>query len=114
LRTVTLRPNLVYGPRRRGSTTIAAVLERLPEGSAGGYAAGDGHPVPVELVAAAAVHAALTPTLRGTLTVPQVADVGRTSGLVDLDEVSQPSLTPLLAGLGGTALALWLLRRWGS
>ena len=114
LRTVNLRSNLVYGPRRRGSATIAAVLDQLPEGSAGGYAAGNGHPLPVELVAAAAVHAALTPTLTGTLTVPQMADLGRTSGLVDLDAVSESSLTPLLAGLGGTALALWLLRRWWS
>jgi uncharacterized protein YbjT (DUF2867 family) len=112
LRTVFLRPNLVYGPRRRGSSTIAAVLNQLPDGSAGGYAAGDGRPLPVELVAATAVHAALTPTLSGTLTVPQIADLGRTSGLVDLDDLSEPSLTPLLAGLGGTALGLWLLRRW--
>jgi nucleoside-diphosphate-sugar epimerase len=114
LRAVNLRPNLVYGPHRRGSATIAAVLEQLPEGSAGGYAAGDGHPLPVELVAAAAVHAALTPTLTGTLAVPQIADLGRTSGLVDLDDVSESSLTPLLAGLAGTGLATWLLRRWWS
>jgi len=114
LRTVSLRPNLVYGPRRRGSAPIAAVLNQLPAGSAGGYAAGDGHPLPVELVAAAAVHAALTPTLSGMLSVPQIADVGRTSGLLNLDEVSDPSLTPLLVGLGGAALGTWLLRRWWS
>lgn len=114
LRTVSLRPNLVYGPRRRGSATIAAVLNQLPGRMAGGYAEEEGRPLPVELVAATTVHAALTPTLSGTLTVPQIADLGRTSGLVDLDEVSEPSLTPLLAGLGGTALGLWLLQRWGS
>lgn len=112
LRTVSLRPNLVYGPRRPGTATIAAVLDRLPGGVAGGYAERDGRPLPVELVAATAVHAALTPTLSGTLTVPQIADLGRTSGLVDLDELSEPSLTPLLAGLGGTVLGTWLLRRW--
>ena len=114
LRTVSLRPNLVYGPRRGGSSTIAAVLNQLPVGVAGGYAEADGHPLPVELVAAAAVHAALTPMLKGTLTVPQIADVGRTSGLVELDDLSEPTLTPLLAGLGGAALGTWLLRRWWS
>jgi uncharacterized protein YbjT (DUF2867 family) len=112
LRTVLLRPNLVYGPRRRGSATIAAGLEQLPDGMAGGYAERNGRPLPVELVAATAVQAAITPTLEGTLTVPQIADVGRTSGLVDLDELSEPTLTPLLAGLGGAALGTWLLRRW--
>jgi nucleoside-diphosphate-sugar epimerase len=112
LRTVTLRPNLVFGPRRRGSASIAGVLEHLPAGVAGGYAERDGRPLPVELVAAAAVHAALTPTLSGTLTVPQIADLGHTSGLVDLDTLSTPTLTPLLTGLGGAALGAWLLRRW--
>jgi len=111
LRTVILRPNLVYGPRRRGSATLAAVLERLP-GGAGGYASAEGRPLPVELVAAAAVHAAVTPSLKGTLSGPQIEDVGRTSGLVDPDALSEPTLTPLLAGLGGAALAAWMLRRW--
>lgn len=114
LRTVALRPNLVYGPRRRGTATIAGVFNQLQGGIAGGYAEEDGRPLPVELVAATAVHAALTPTLSGPLTVPQIADLGRTSGLVDLNDLSEPSLTPLLAGLGGTALGLWLLRRWWS
>jgi nucleoside-diphosphate-sugar epimerase len=112
LRTVSLRPNLVYGPGRRGSATIAAVLNHLPGGVAGGYAADEGRPLPVELVAATAVQAATTPTLKGTLTVPEIADVGRTSGLVDLEALSEPTLTPLLAGLGGAALGTWLLRRW--
>jgi uncharacterized protein YbjT (DUF2867 family) len=114
LRTVSLRPNLVYGPRRRGSATIAAVLHRLPAGSAGGYAGADGRPLPVELVAATAIQAATTASLSGALSVPQIADIGRTSGLVDLDELSEPTLTPLLAGLGGAALGTWLLRRWWS
>jgi len=113
LRSVILRPNLVYGPGRRGSTTLAAVLERVPALGTG-YASEEGRPLPVELVAAAAVHAACTPSLDGTLTVPQIADLGRTSGLVDLDDLSVPTLTPLLAGLGGAALGAWLWRRWRS
>jgi nucleoside-diphosphate-sugar epimerase len=112
LRTVSLRPNLVYGPRRRGSATMAGLLDSLPGGVAGGYAERDGRPLPVELVAATAVQAATTPSLSGALSVLQIADIGRTSGLVDLDELSEPSLTPLLAGLGGAALGTWLLRRW--
>ena len=111
LRSVVLRPNLVYGPGRRGSATLAAVLERMPS-LGDGYASKEGRPLPVELVAAAAVHAACTSSLDGTLTVPQIADLGRTSGLVDLDELSEPTLTPLLAGLGGAALGAWLWRRW--
>jgi len=113
LRSVILRPNLVYGPRRRGSATLAAVLETVPS-LGGGYASEEGRPLPVELVAAAAVHAACTSSLEGTLTIPQIADLGRTSGLVDLDELSEPSLTPLLAGLGGAAVGAWLWRRWRS
>ena len=111
LRTVVLRPNLVYGPRRTGSATMAGLLRQTP-GFASPYASAEGRPLPVELVAAAAVQAAVTPTLEGTLSVPQIEDLGRTSGLVDPDALSEPSLTPLLAGLGGTALAGWLLRRW--
>lgn len=114
LRTVFLRPNLVYGPRRSGSATSAAVLNTLPAGTAGGYAEQNGRPLPVELVAATAVQAATTRTLEGTLTPPEIADIARTSGLVDLDEVSAPTLTPLLAGLGGAVLGGWLLNRWWS
>jgi len=114
LRTVSLRPNLVFGPRRRGSATTAAVLNQLPAATAGGYAEREGRPLPVELVAATAVHAATTSTLSGTLRVPQIADIGRTSGLTDLDELSEPTVTPLLAGVGGVALGTWLLRKWWS
>ncbi len=114
LRTVTLRPNLVYGPHRTGSSTIAAVLNHLPPAAAGGYTTRDGRPLPVELVGATAVQAATTPTLEGTLTVPEIEDIGRTSGLVALDELSTPTLTPLLAGLGSAVLGGWLLKRWGS
>lgn len=114
LRTVSLRPNLVYGPRRWGSTTIAAVFNHLPGDVMGSFASRDERPLPVELVAAAAVQAATTPTLEGPLLIPEIADIGRTSGLVDLDELSEPSLAPLFAGLGGTALGFWLLRRWWS
>jgi uncharacterized protein YbjT (DUF2867 family) len=113
LRSVILRPNLVYGPRRRGSASLAAVLEQMPSLGAG-YASDEGRPLPVELVAAAAVHAAFTASLEGALTVPQIADLGRTSGLVDPDELAEPTLTPLLAGLGGAALGAWLWRRWRS
>ncbi|TKX69032.1 3-beta hydroxysteroid dehydrogenase, partial [Halorubrum sp. GN11_10-6_MGM] len=76
------------------------------------YATAEGRPLPVEFVAAAAVQAAVTPTMEGTLTVPQIDDIGRTSGLVDPNAASTPSLTPLVVGLGGTALGAWLLRRW--
>ena len=111
LRSVVLRPNLVYGPGRRGSATLAAVLEQGPS-FGDGYASVEGRPLPVELVAAAAVHAAVTSTLEGTLSVPQIADLGHTSGLVDPDELSEAALAPLLAGLGGIALGAWLWRRW--
>jgi hypothetical protein len=68
----------------------------------------------VEVVAAAAVQTAVTSTLEGILTVPQIDDVGRTSGLIDPDGITEPSLTPFLLGLGGAALGAWLLRRWGA
>ena len=112
LRTVTLRPNLVYGDRKTGTSTLAAVLNQGRAVAPHPYASVEGRPLPVEFVAAAAVQAAVTPTMEGTLTVPQIEDAGRTSGLVDPDAVSTPSLTPLLVGLGGTALGAWLLRRW--
>lgn len=112
LRTVALRPNVVYGPRMPGSSTLAALLEHLPQGVVGGYASDDGRPLPVEIVGATILHAALTSSLRGTLSVPQIEDIGRTSGFIGPGEVSQPSLTPLLAGVGGAALGAWLLRRW--
>jgi uncharacterized protein YbjT (DUF2867 family) len=111
LRTAVLRPNLVFGARRRGSATLAGILHRMP-GAASPYASTEGRPLPVELVAAAAVHAAVTPTLEGTLSVDQIEDLGRTSGLVAPDALSEPTLTPLLAGLGGAAVGGWLLRRW--
>ena len=114
LRTVSLRPNFVYGEHNRGTSTLAAVLTQLEEVRPHPYASAEGQPLPVQLVAAAAVQAAVTSTLEGVLTVPQIDDVGRTSGLVDPDEVADPSLTPLLLGLGGAALGAWLLRRWGS
>jgi Nucleoside-diphosphate-sugar epimerases len=114
LRTASLRPNLVYGDRQRGTSTLAAVLNQLKSARPHPYASVKGRPLPVEVVAAAAVQAAVTSTLEGILTVPQIDDVGRTSGLIDPDEVSEPSLTPLLLGLGGTALGAWLLSRWRS
>ncbi|WP_263788593.1 NAD-dependent epimerase/dehydratase family protein [Salinibacter grassmerensis] len=112
LRSVTLRPNLVYGDRKTGTPTLAAVLNQGQSLRPHPYATAEGRPLPVEFVAAAAVQAAVSSTMEGTLTVPQIDDVGRTSGLVDPDAVSTPTLTPLLAGLGGTALGTWLLRRW--
>lgn len=110
LRFTALRANLVYGPHRPGSSTIGAVLERL-EGRAGAYSDPQGRPLPVELVAAAAVNVATTDTLEGTLSVPQIADIGRTSGLIDLNDVSQTSLTPLVVGGAGIVAGAWLLRR---
>ncbi|WP_103026407.1 NAD-dependent epimerase/dehydratase family protein [Salinibacter altiplanensis] len=112
LRTATLRPNLVYGDRRTGTSTLAAVLSQGQGLHPHPYASDAGRPLPVEFVAAAAVQAATTSTMEGTLAVPQIEDVGRTSGLVDPNLVSRPSLAPLLLGLGGTALGAWLLRRW--
>ena len=114
LRTVSLRPNLVYGEQNRGTSTLAAVLTQLEEVRPHPYASAEGRPLPVQLVAAAAVQAAVTSTLEGVLTVPQIDDVGRTSGLIDLDDITEPSLTPFLLGLGGAALGAWLLRRWVS
>lgn len=110
LRFVSLHPNLVYGPGRPGSSTLAAVLDTL-EGSVGAYSQPEGRPLPVELVAAAAVHAATTPTVEGALSVNHIADIGRTSGLVDLDEVTEPSLLPLALGTAGLVAGGWWLRR---
>lgn len=111
LRTVTLRPNLVYGPQKTGTATLAAVLNQLQRARPHPYASVEGRPLPVELVAAAAVQAAVTHTMQGVLTVPQIEDVGRTSGFVDPNNLSAPSLLPLLLGLGGTALGTWFLAR---
>jgi len=111
LRTVSLRPNLVYGPRKTGTSTLAAVLNALTGSGPHPYASGAGRPLPVEFVAAAAVQSAVTDTMNGILTVPQIEDLGRTSGLINPEEASEPSLTPLLLGLGGTALGAWLLAR---
>lgn len=110
LRFTSLRANLVYGAGRPGSSTVGALLEQF-EGLAGAYSVPDGRPLPVELVAAAAVHAATTSTVEGTLSVNQIADAGRTSGLIDLDDVSETSLTPLLATTAGALLGGWALRR---
>ncbi len=112
LRTVSLRPNLVYGARQPGTSTLAAALNQMKSIRPHPYATDEGRPLPVELVAAAAVQAAITSTLDGTLTVPQIEDIGRTSGLINPDEVPEPSLTPLLLGLGGAALGGWLFSRW--
>lgn len=114
LRFVSLQPNLVFGPRQVGTPTLAALFDRLKEMGPHPYASREGRPLPVQLVAATAVQAAVSPSLEGTLTVDQIADVGRTSGLIDPDEVSEASLAPLLYGLGGAALATWLLSRWRS
>jgi nucleoside-diphosphate-sugar epimerase len=111
LRFVSLRPNLVFGPGRRGSATLAALLETAQPWTRFSYATPGGRPLPVELVAAAAVHAAVTPSVEGTLSVPQIDEFGRTSGLVGMDEVTEPSLVPFLLGVGGAALGGWLLRR---
>jgi len=112
LRSVSLRPNLVYGDRRTGTATVAAVLERLQGLRPHPYATAAGRPLPVEFVAAAAVQAATTSTEEGILSIPQIEDAGRTSGLVPLNDISEPSLTPLLLGLGGSALGGWLVSRW--
>jgi len=111
LRFVSLRPNLVYGSGRPGSPTIAALLRAVQTRAQHGYRSHAGRPLPVELVAATAVHAATTPTLNGTLSVDQIADLGRTSGLIGLDEIPEPSLAPLVLSLGGAAVGGWLLRR---
>ena len=112
LRRVVLQPNLVFGPGRPGSAMIAAALNQLPRGTAGGYAAQEGRPLPVEVVASAAVHAAVTPTLIGTLSVDQIEDLGLTSGLIRPDDASAPAYAQLWGALGGTLLGGWLLKRW--
>lgn len=112
LRSVSLRPNLVYGLRKPGTSTLAAVLQQVQGIAPHPYASVDGRPLPVEYVAAAAVQAAVTSTMEGIATVPQIEDIGRTGGLVDPDDVSTPTFLPLLVGLGGTAAAGWLLHQW--
>lgn len=112
LRTVSLRPNLVYGSRQPGTSTLAAVLTQLQGIRPHPYASVEGRPLPVEFVAATAVQAATTSTLDGILSIPQIEDTGRTSGLIDPNDVTRPSLMPLLLSLGGTALGAWLLSEW--
>lgn len=112
LRSVFLRPNLIYGRDRPPTPTMAALLETLGRVFPIRYGQPDGRPLPVELVAATAVHAAETETLRGALNVNQIADIGRTSGRVDPDSIPEPSLAPLLLGIGGMAAAYSLLRRF--
>lgn len=112
LRRVVLQPNLVFGPGRPGSAAIAAALTQAPANIAGGYATPEGRPLPVEVVAAAAVHAAVTPTLSGTLSVDQIEDVGLTSGVIRPDDATTPAYAQLWGALGGTLLGGWLLKRW--
>lgn len=112
LRSVILRANLVFGPGRPGTGSIAGLLDLLGPVAPGNWGNPSGRPLPVEVVAAAAVHAARTPTIEGTLGVEQIDGIGRTSGLLDLDAISEASALPLVAGLGGTLTATWLLRRW--
>lgn len=111
LRVVSLRPNLVFGEQKTGTPTLASLLESLDEFSPHSYASRDGRPLPVELVAAATVQSAVSFTLEGTLSISQIEDVGRTSGLVESAEVSESSLLPLLIGTGATALGAWVLQR---
>ena len=111
LRFVSLRPNLVYGAGRPGSSTMAALLQQAESWTRLAYAVRAGRPLPVELVAATAVQATTAPTVEGTLSVHEIDELGRTSGLIGLDELSEPSLSPLLLGLGGAALGGWLLWR---
>lgn len=111
LRLVSLRPNLVYGDQKTGTPTLAALLDCLKDYSPHSYASHEGRPLPVELVAAAAVQGAVSETLEGTLSINHIEDVGRTSGLVDATEVSESSLVPLLVGAGATVLGTWLLQR---
>lgn len=112
LRSVSLRPNLVYGSHRPGTPTLAAVLNQVRSARLHPYASAGGRPLPVEFVAATAVQAAVTPTLEGVLTVPQIDDIGRTSGLIDPADVPEPSLAPLLIGMGSAALGGWLLSKY--
>lgn len=112
LRFASLRPNLVYGKRLPGTATLAGILHQLEGLRPHPYASPQGRPLPVELMAAAAVHTAVTSELEGTLSVSQIADLGRTSGLIDLDDVSEPTLLPLAYGLAGATLGGWLLSRW--
>lgn len=107
-----LRPNLVFGKRQPGTATLAGILRQLEGLRPHPYTSPEGRPLPVELVAAAAVHAATTPELEGILSVSQIADLGRTSGLIDPDDVSEPTLLPLAYGLAGATLGGWLLSRW--
>lgn len=111
LRTVSLRPNLVYGARQPGTSSLAAVLNQLQDAHLHSYASTEGRPLPVELVAATAVQTAITPSIEGTLSVSQIEDLGRTSGLVDPTEVSEASLAPLLIGAGATLASAWLLKK---
>ena len=111
LRCVFLRPNLIFGGERPGTGTAGALMQAVGNAIPFGYGDPSGRPLPVQLVAAAAVHAAVTDTLSGCLDVDQVAGIGRTSGLVDIDDLPEASLQPFLASVGGAAVGYWLLKR---
>jgi len=111
LRTVFVQPNLVFGDDRFGTPTMAGVLQSIGRLVPFDYGSYHGRPLPVQLVAATAVQAATTTTLRGALAVDQIDGIGRTSGLVQIDELHEPTLRPLLAAIGGAALTYWTLKR---
>lgn len=111
LRCVFLRPNLIFGDERPGTGTAGALLQAVGQAIPFGYGAPSGRPLPVQLVAATAVHAAVTETLSGTLDVDQIDGIGRTSGLVDIDALPEASLQPFLASVGGAAIGYWLLKK---
>jgi hypothetical protein len=108
---VFLQPNLVFGEDRFATPTMAGLLQAAGRVVPLGYGRPEGRPLPVHLVAAAAVHAAATDTLDGCIGVNHIDGIGRTSGLVDLDDLPEASLQPFLASVGGVAVSYWLLKR---
>ncbi|PEN12859.1 3-beta hydroxysteroid dehydrogenase [Longibacter salinarum] len=111
LRSVFLQPNLVFGDDRFATCTMAGLLQAAARVVPFPYGSHEGRPLPVQSVAAAAVHAAAQDTLKGPLNVNQIDDIARTSGLIDPSDLPEPTLRPLLAGLGGATMAYWMLRR---
>lgn len=113
LRSVFLRPNLVYGERRTGTRTLAAVINNLSALPFTGGGIHEGRPLPVKAVAATAVYAAISPNIEGTLSVNQIDDIARTCGLVDahMDKGSARKLYVAAGAVAGSFIIRKLFRR---
>lgn len=112
LRAAFLRPALVYGAERPSSVLLGRAIEgldALPVASAGLH---ESRALPVGEVAAAAVHAAVTPGIRGILGIDDIRRIaqGPSSPLRAVAQAPGASSVPAAAVAAGTAAAGFVLR----